>query len=157
MSTQHTFSLVAVAATALIAASAGSAAPTASHAAMTIRHETSGCHAWSVNGGPFRASRSVSLRRGGWLSVTDNDVMAHLLIQTSGPAKAAIVRLPGAMHDMATNLKGPGLMAHVGATVKVSFKRPGLYRFTTKAGEDYMPGIKTVGEDKVLRLTVKVA
>lgn len=58
---------------------------------------------------------------------------------------------------MKTDLKGPGLMAHMGATVKVSFTRPGVYRFTTKAGEDYMPGVKTIGEDNVLRLTVRVS
>jgi hypothetical protein len=28
--------------------------------------------------------------------------------------------------------------------------------FTTKPGEDYMEGIKTVGDDNVLKLTVRV-
>ena len=32
-----------------------------------------------------------------------------------------------------------------------SFTKAGVYRFTTKAGEDYTKGIKTVGEDNVLR------
>jgi hypothetical protein len=42
------------------------------------------------------------------------------------------------------------------ATVKLTQK--GLYRFTTKAGEDYAwaGSMKTVGEDNVLRLTVRV-
>lgn len=155
MSTTHTLSIATAAATALIATSAaGAAVP--SHAALTIRHQTRGCHSWSLNGSPFRASQTVGLRRGGSLTVTDNDVMAHLLVETSGPMNAAIARVPGAMHDMATNLEGPGLMAHMGATVKVSFTRAGVYHFTTKTGDDYMPGIKTIGEDNILRLTVKV-
>ena len=48
---------------------------------------------------------------------------------------------------------GPWMMARMGAEVKLSFSRTGVYRFTTKAGEDYMPGMKTVGEDNVLHLT----
>ena len=46
----------------------------------------------------------------------------------------------------------------MGTTVKVTFTHAGVYRFTTKAGEDYpaMAGMKTVGEDNVLRLTVTV-
>jgi hypothetical protein len=30
------------------------------------------------------------------------------------------------------------------------------YIFTTKAGEDYMKGVKTSGEDNILRLVVTV-
>jgi hypothetical protein len=49
-------------------------------------------------------------------------------------------------------------MRHMSASVSVKFAKTGTYRFTTKAGEDY-PGIhvKTIGEDKVLHLTVKVS
>jgi hypothetical protein len=157
MTTKHLFAIAAIAASALFAASAGSAASRLGHASLLIRHQSHGCHSWSVNGGRFKPTQSVSLRRGGWLTVTDNDVMAHLLVQTNGPAKAKITRVPSAVHDLKTNLKGPGLMAHIGASVKVSFARAGVYRFTTSAGEDYMPGIKTIGEDNVLRLTVTVS
>jgi hypothetical protein len=40
----------------------------------------------------------------------------------------------------------------------VKLLQKGLYRFTTKAGEDYpsMSMMKTVGEDYVLHLTVRV-
>jgi hypothetical protein len=38
----------------------------------------------------------------------------------------------------------------------VTFTKPGVYTFTTKAGEDYMSGVKTIGEDNVLKLTVTV-
>jgi hypothetical protein len=42
------------------------------------------------------------------------------------------------------------------ATVKLTQK--GLYRFTTKPGDDYAWAgtMKTVGEDSVLKLTVRV-
>jgi hypothetical protein len=48
-------------------------------------------------------------------------------------------------------------MLHMSATVRVTFGKAGVYKFTTKPGEDY-PGMamKTIGEDNVLRLTVKV-
>jgi hypothetical protein len=44
----------------------------------------------------------------------------------------------------------------MGASLKVVFKRAGVYRFTTKVGEDYMKGVKTIGEDSVLTLKVVV-
>jgi hypothetical protein len=42
------------------------------------------------------------------------------------------------------------------STIKLTHK--GVYRFTTKAGEDYKwaSSMKTVGEDNVLHLTVRV-
>jgi hypothetical protein len=43
------------------------------------------------------------------------------------------------------------------AQAKVFFAKKGTYRFKTKAGEDYMSGMKTVGPDNVLRLTVVVS
>jgi plastocyanin len=128
-------------AVALGLAGAASAASSAGHASLLIRHQTHGCHAWSLNGGAFKASQSITLRRGGWLTVTDNDVMSHRLIETSGPA----LRIANAT------------LSHTGATLKVTFTKAGIYHFTTKAGEDYMSGIKTIGEDNVLRLTVVVS
>jgi hypothetical protein len=43
------------------------------------------------------------------------------------------------------------------ARAHVGFPAKGTYVFTTKAGEDYMQGIKTIGEDNVLKLTVIVS
>jgi hypothetical protein len=110
-----------------------------------------------VNGGPFRATQTLSLRHGGWFTMTDNDMMPHRLIQTSGPA----VRFVNvATHMMGMGKHGPaapGTMQYMGAVTKVLFAKPGIYHFTTKAGEDYVPGIKTIGEDNVLRLTVTVS
>ena len=69
--------------------------------------------------------------------------MSHKLVQTSGPA----VRYLGAR-----------AMRHMSASIRVTFGKAGIYKFTTKAGEDY-PGMamKTIGEDNVLRLTVRVS
>jgi plastocyanin len=101
-----------------------------------------GCHAWSVNGGPYLAIQKTTLARGGTITFLDNDIMSHKLLKTSGPA----VRYR----------PGPA-MRHMSASVRVTFGKVGVYRFTTKPGEDY-PGMamKTIGEDNVLRLTVRV-
>ena len=51
----------------------------------------------------------------------------------------------------------PGLMGRPGATLKVTFPKAGVYRLTTKFGEDYMPMGETVGEDNVLHAIVTVS
>jgi hypothetical protein len=83
----------------------------------------------------------IKLTRGTTLNVIDNDMMPHKLIQLAGP-KATLV--------------APA-MKHMSAQAKVVFAKKGTYRFTTKPGEDYVKGIKTVGPDNVLRLTVTVS
>lgn len=116
------------------------AAPT--KGTITIRHQTRGCHSWSLNSGASRASLTTTLARGGTIRFVDNDVMSHKLVKTSGPA-VRYVGIPA--------------MRHMGASVSATFARAGTYRFTTKAGEDY-PGmhVKTIGEDNVLHLVVNV-
>jgi hypothetical protein len=111
-------------------------------ATITIRHQMHGCHTWSLNNSASRAALSVRLARGATLTVKNNDVMPHKLVRKSGPA--ARILTPR--------------MARVGATARVHFTKPGVYKFTTKAGEDYSwaSHMKTTGEDNVLRLTVTV-
>jgi len=109
---------------------------------IMIRHQVRGCHSWSVNGGAYRAALSTSLARGGAITFMNMDVMPHKLVKTSGPA---------------IHFAGKPNMNHMSATVKVTFSKAGVYKFTTKPGEDYMKGMKTIGEDNVLRLTVKVS
>jgi plastocyanin len=110
---------------------------------VLIRHQMRGCHAWSVNRGAFRVSQTARLARGGSATFTDNDIMPHKLILTSGPAVKFV---------------GTAAMNHMGATVKVVFTKAGTYRFATKAGEDYKGmAMKTVGEDNVLHLTITVS
>jgi len=120
---------------------AGSAFAHSPQSTLTIRHQMRGCHAWSFNNGRYTASLKVRLARGTTLTVIDNDVMPHKLIQLAGP-KAKLVT---------------PAMKHMSAQAKVVFAKKGTYRFTTKAGEDYMKGIKTIGPDNVLRLTVTVS
>jgi plastocyanin len=136
-------SLVLVLAVTLILASAASASSTSAHASLLIRHQVHGCHAWSVNGGTFAASHSLKLQRGATLTLTNNDVMPHTLVLTSGPA---------------LKIAHPTL-GHMGTSLRVTLTHPGTYHFTTKPGEDYpmMKALKTIGEDNVLKLTVVVS
>jgi hypothetical protein len=132
----------AVALAAAAALAVVSAAPAGNAASITIRHQQHGCHAWSFNSGPFKAAQVITVRQGTVLKVTNNDVMPHKLVQTSGPQ----VRL---IHPNMSK------MAAV-ATLRLAHK--GVYHFTTKAGEDYKwaSSMKTIGEDNVLRLTIRV-
>ena len=113
-------------------------------ATIMIRHQVRGCHSWSVNGGAYRATLSTSLARGGTITFMNMDVMPHKLVKTSGPV---------------IHFTGKPNMNHMGAGVKIVLTKAGTYHFATKAGEDYpgMAGMKTIGEDNVLKLTVKVA
>ena len=111
-------------------------------ATITIRHQTHGCHTWSFNSGPYKAALSVRVSRGATLIVKNNDVMPHKLVRASGPAVQIL----------------KARMGRMGATARVHFTKAGVYKFTTKAGEDYSwaSNMKTTGEDNVLRLTVTV-
>ncbi len=156
MNTKRTLTIsAALLAAALVTASLAAASSTPRNAAILIRHQTRGCHTWAVNGGPFKASQTLTLAVSGSLTITNNDVMPHLLVKTSGPA----VKLRNLQSPMGMGMKGtfgPGMMAHMGAITKVTFPAAGVYVFRTKAGEDYMPGMKTIGEDNMLKLVVRV-
>jgi plastocyanin len=130
--------------TALLLAVAGLLAGTAfAHASktITIRHQTRGCHAWSFANGTYKASLKIKVDRHTGLVFVNNDVMPHKLVQVAGP-KAAL-----------TTPK----MNHMSAKAVVTFSKAGTYKFTTKAGEDYMKGMKTIGPDNILKLTVTVS
>ncbi len=142
------------AAAALLPAAAGAAGNSAN---LTIRHQVKGCHEWSLNGGKYGVKQVVKLQRGGSLTIVDNDLMPHLLTKLSGPAVTERLVKVGAMNMGKMKAPyAPGLMPHMGASVKVTFTKAGTYTFRTKSLEDYMP-IKTVGEDNVLRVTVVVS
>ncbi len=116
-----------------------SMAPASSN--LTIQHVQRGCHVWS-NGKTTGVTMRLRLRSGGQLSVLDQDVDAHQMLQLAGP-----VRL---------HMGGPMMMAR-GTTI--AFPRKGVYRLGTKTVE--MPGgmmeVKTIGSDNNLRLVVTVA
>jgi plastocyanin len=110
-------------------------------ATVLIRHEVQHCHSWSFNGGAFGASARGTIAKGGTVSITNNDVMPHMVFQKSGPKVV---------------FQGSRAMSHMGATLKVVFRTAGVYVFGTKPGEDYMKGVKTVGADNVLTLKITV-
>jgi plastocyanin len=111
-------------------------------ASIMIDHVTRGCHTLDVNGSRRLSPRAtIRLAAGGTLRVQNNDVMPHTLVFAHGP-QAALV---------AAN------MNHMGAKSTVTFAKAGTYTLTTKAGEDYMKGVKTIGPDNTLRIKVVVA
>ena len=121
---------------------AATSAPAGGVTTITISHTMRGCHAWASGSGPIRATLSVTVKAGAVLRFVNNDVMPHRLIQTAGPK----LRLTHAN------------MNRMASSASVPFAQKGVYRFTTKAGEDYKwaSSMKTIGEDNVLRLTVHV-
>jgi hypothetical protein len=78
-------------------------------AKIMIRHQVRGCHTWSVNGGKYAATISTRLARGGTIVFTNNDVMPHKLVETSGPA---------------IHFFGKPNMNHMSASLKVQFAKP---------------------------------
>jgi plastocyanin len=145
--------IAAAAAAVSVSAALAAAAPSAQ---IVITHIKKGCHSWSVNGGAFKPSQQLALRSGGYVTIKNNDVMPHTLIQTAGP-KTTIKLVAAAMGGMGMKGKiGPNMMGHMGATLRVDFSKPGTYKFTTKAGEDYVDAFPTIGEDHVFRLVVVV-
>jgi plastocyanin len=119
-----------------------SVAPAHSTAGVTIRHQMRGCHSWSFNSGPFKASLAVNVSTGTVLRFTNNDVMPHKLVQITGPK---------------ARLAHPS-MSKMASSATVTLTQKGVYRFTTRAGEDYSwaASMKTVGEDHALQMTVRV-
>ncbi len=67
------------------AALATAAASSTTHAKITIRHQTSHCHAWAFGQGAYGAHLNAAIAVGGTITFTNNDVMSHHLIQTERP------------------------------------------------------------------------
>jgi plastocyanin len=123
---------------ALGAAATAAAAPPSVQ--VLIRHQMRGCHTWAIGTGAYKATQHLVTAPGTTLQFTDNDVMPHRLVQVSGPKVA--LRTPG--------MNTPGAHASLRLTSK------GTYVFKTKAGDDWMSGMETVGPDNVLKLVVVV-
>ena len=124
----------------MFAGSAAASGPPSS-ATVLIRHQLQHCHAWSFNGGAFLADTAGTIAKGGTITFTNNDVMPHALYLRSG---------------LTPRFLGSPALKHMGASIKVVFPKAGVYVFGTRAGEDYFKGVKTIGEDNVLVLTVVV-
>jgi len=157
MKTKPTVAALAAGVAALLIVTVATAGAAPGKASLLIRHQVRGCHAWSVNGGPFKASQSIALGRGGSLTITNDDVMSHTLVKTSGPSVFTVNLKTGTMGMGMRISHMPGAMTHTGASARVVFSKAGVYRFVTRAGEDYMSGMKTIGEDNILRLRVTVS
>jgi plastocyanin len=142
MLTQKTLRRATLGLAALIGLVITSTAPAGGATTITISHQMRGCHMWQVGNGKPLASLSVTLKAGSVLRVVNNDVMPHKLLQTRGPK----LRLTHAN------------MNHMSASASVKFPNKGVYKFVTKAGEDYpsMASMHTTGEDYVLHMTVHV-
>ncbi len=154
--TKRTIPLLTLLVLAGVLAALAPAAPGSTQASLVIRHQVRGCHSWSLNGGAYGTSQTVVTRHGSSISITNNDVMPHKLVQTSGPA-VAITRLKAGTSMGMKGMMPPAMLARMGSSAKVTFSKAGVYKFTTKVGEDYTSGVKTSGEDNVLRLTVTVS
>jgi hypothetical protein len=125
----------------LFAALASTSFAASKQVTVTIHHQTIGCHTWAVGHGVDGVVRRVTVTRGTTLVFVNNDVMPQRIVQKYGSHLTFLGR---------TNLSKPA------ASVKVALLKPGIYKFGTVAGEDYYKGIKTVGEDNVLKLVVTV-
>src|SRR6266508_2925472 len=108
---------------------------------LTIQHVQKGCHVWS-DGQTTGAMMRLHLKPGQRLSILDQDVDAHQMMELAGP--------------MPLRMGGPMMTSH-GMTL--AFMKKGVYRLGTKTVE--MSGgrmdVKTKGPDNNLRLLVTVA
>ncbi|MGH2936097.1 MAG: cupredoxin domain-containing protein, partial [Gaiellaceae bacterium] len=93
-------------------------APAPQNAALVIRHQTAHCHAWSFNGSGYAADQGAQLKVGDSITVTNNDVMSHQLVELSGPAATITT----------------SAMGRPGATSQITFSKPGTYLLGTKPG-----------------------
>jgi len=134
---------IAVAASAFAVTALVFAAVASAHAPQTImiRHQMRNCHTWSFANGPYKASLKIRVDQDATIRFVNNDMMPHRLLQVGGPK--TIIMKPS--------------MNHTGAAAVLMFPGKGVYKFRTKAGEDYGGmDLKTIGKDNVLRLTVVV-
>lgn len=107
-------------------------------ATLWIRHVQRGCHVWTTGTRSDPTAR-VTLRRGGRLTVVNQDLDMHRVVQTAGTRVAT------------------GRLMMMNQRTTLVFRRPGVYRFETRIAE--MPGmteVKTVGPDWLLRLVVTI-
>jgi plastocyanin len=151
--------MISLMATVALAAALGASAfgGTAAANTLVIDHVMKGCHIWALNGGTPAVSQTLRLHPGQSVTLRNNDVMPHQLVKLTGPA--VTMRLLAAGVASSGTLKAPyavGMMPHTASLLRVSFPKAGIYTLRTKAGEDYVSGIKTIGEDNVLRLKVIV-
>jgi len=133
------------------------AAPAATSASIVIRHQVKGCHTWSLNRGPYRAMLETRVARGGSITITNNDPMVHKLIQLSGQPVAIQHTADHHMTRMGLkHITGRGVMNHMEASIRVTFLKAGIHRFTTEDLGDYFD-LNSTGGHNHLMLVVRVS
>ena len=118
-------------------------APTAPDSAkLTILHVQEGCHIWS-DGKRQAATMRLAMAEGGTLTLLNNDIDAHRLVQLAGPEVPV------------------GSTMMMGGKTAVVFPEPGLYRLRTETveveGMEEMMEVETEGPDNELELEVEVS
>ena len=106
---------------------------------VAIVHVQKGCHVWTA-GAVKAPSVSVSVHTGSTLTVVNQDIDMHKLVQVAGPAVNAGPFLQTSQH------------------VSLRFMKTGVYRFHTRVADMRgMPEVKTIGPDNQLVLTVRAS
>ena len=112
------------------------------NAKLWILHVDKGCHSWS-NGSRVAETVRLSMHRGAQLTILNEDVDVHQLVEMRGPRA----------------FLGSPLMMMNHATI-VTFRKAGVYHFKTRVvemkGMNMMPKVDTKGPDHSLYLVVTV-
>ena len=109
-----------------------------SSAELTIVHIVRGCHN-RTDGKTIAEKADVTLHDGKWLTILNQDVDLHKIVQLAGP------RIP------------TGKAMTMNSSLKLRFAKPGLYRFKTVTSDmPGMPEMKTIEPDYRLILLVHV-
>jgi hypothetical protein len=107
---------------------------------MSIVHVVRGCHVWALGAKQLSAKTVVRVKPGTKLKLRITCPMDFDIVQVSGPK----LRLGGARF-------------YTGSTRVIVFRKAGLYKFVAKnvqTSEEV--GLQTLGEDNLLRLTIRV-
>jgi hypothetical protein len=105
--------------------------------ALSIVHVMQGCHVWSLSGS---ATQTVTMKRGGHVSVRISCPMDFTVVQTAGP-RLILGDQPW----------------HTGTSHTLVFAKKGVYRLdatNVQSPEDV--GLQTMGPVNVLHLVVRV-
>lgn len=140
---RYTALAVVLAAGALLAGPAAAAVATRAvpTVAMSIVHVVRGCHVWARGPKHLSAAETISVKRGTRLTLRISCPMDFDVKQVAGP-KLAI----GATRF------------YSGTTRAIVFRRAGVYKLVARnvqSSEEM--GLQTLGDDSVLRLTVRVS
>ncbi|MGZ8695536.1 MAG: hypothetical protein ACXWYS_08875 [Gaiellaceae bacterium] len=134
------FTLVLLAALALVAAPGAAVVAASPTLRATIIHTLRGCHVWSIAGKPPAPAATVTVKRGTRLAIRLSCPMDFDIAKVRGPALAL----------------GPARV-YAGTTRTIVFRRPGTFRLRARnVQSSEQVGLQTLGPDNVPTLTVVV-